>query len=82
MISKSPITVTQMTDTHLFTDLTLGKTYGVSSQTSFLKLLEKLGRLQPQLDALLLTRGVVKDESLGAYQCLVSLISPLNIPNY
>ncbi|MCL2927392.1 MAG: hypothetical protein MGG37_05020 [Trichodesmium sp. MAG_R01] len=67
MISKSPIIVTQMTDTHLFTDPTLGKTYGVSSPTSFFKLLEKLGQLQPQLDALLLTRGISKDESLGSY---------------
>ncbi|MEM1171929.1 MAG: 3',5'-cyclic-AMP phosphodiesterase [Cyanobacteria bacterium P01_H01_bin.35] len=82
MISKFPVLVAQITDTHLFAEPTQGKMYGVSTETSFLKVIEKLGQLQPQPDALLVTGDISQDETPESYQRLASLLSTLNIPIY
>ncbi|OZH51687.1 3',5'-cyclic-nucleotide phosphodiesterase [Hydrocoleum sp. CS-953] len=82
MISKFPVLVAQITDTHLFANPTQGKMYGVPTETSFLKVLEKLGQLQPQPDVLLLTGDISQDETPESYQRLASLLSALNIPTY
>ena len=81
-MSQFPALVAQITDTHLFADPTQGKMYGVPTETSFLKVLEKLGQLQPQPDVLLLTGDISQDETPESYQRLASLLSPLNIPTY
>ena len=82
MTSKSPLLVAQITDTHLFADPTQGTMYGVPTETSFLKVLEKLGHLQPQPDMLLLTGDLSQDETHESYQRLAFLLSLLKIPTY
>ncbi|NEP81399.1 MAG: hypothetical protein F6K17_09110 [Okeania sp. SIO3C4] len=73
MISQPPVLVAQITDTHLFADPTEGKMYGLPTESSFLKVLEKLKQLQPQPDVLLLTGDLSQDETSESYQRLASL---------
>ncbi|NEQ73807.1 MAG: 3',5'-cyclic-AMP phosphodiesterase [Okeania sp. SIO2C9] len=82
MIFQPPVLVAQITDTHLFADSIQGTMYGLPTESSFVKVLEKLKQLQPQPDVLLLTGDLSQDETSESYQRLASLLSPLNIPTY
>ena len=77
----SSLRVAQITDAHLFADVEL-KVFGVKTHDSLQAVIERLKKLQPQPDILLLTGDLSQDESSKSYEFLTSFIAPLNIPAY
>jgi 3',5'-cyclic-AMP phosphodiesterase len=81
MNTSPSLLVAQITDTHLFAEVE-PKVFGVQTYNSLQAVVEKLTKLQPQPDILLLTGDLSQDESSQSYDRLTSLIAPLNIPAY
>lgn len=81
MDKASSLLVAQVTDTHLFTGVEQ-KLLGVSTYDSFQAVLERLSKLQPKPEILLLTGDLSQDESSASYERLQNLLAPLEIPTY
>ncbi len=75
-----PLTIAQLTDTHLFADLNQ-QMLGCVTAHSFAAVLEAL-KAQLPLDGLLLTGDLSQDDSLESYRLLWEAIAPLQIPTY
>lgn len=81
MSLKSSLLIAQVTDTHLFADVDR-QLIGVPTAESLTAVVEKLQKLLPQPDLLLLTGDLSQDGTPKAYDRLQSLLSPLNLPVY
>jgi Icc protein len=81
MIENSSLLVAQITDTHLFAKVerTL---LGLLTNNSFQAVLERISKLQPRPEILLLTGDLSQDESYESYQRLQDSLAPLKIPTY
>jgi Icc protein len=80
-MSKSPLLVAQLTDTHLFADRTQ-EMLGCRTNPSFEAVIAAIAQLHPQPDILLLTGDLSQDETRESYLYLRSQIDPLQIPTY
>ena len=81
MSQNTPLLVAQITDTHLFANPNQ-EMLGTATAKSFQAVLERVKRLEPQPDLLLLTGDLSQDETPESYQYLQTLLSPLSIPTY
>ncbi len=73
--------VAQITDTHLFADVE-PNVFGVPTYKSLQVVVERLSKIQPQPDILLLTGDLSQDESSQSYDRVHNVLAPLNIPTY
>jgi Icc protein len=74
-----PLTIVQITDTHLFADRDK-KLLGIATWYSLENILTKVTEIKP--DILLLTGDLADQGELLAYQKLAQLLTPLQIPTY
>ena len=81
MHQVSPLLIAQVTDIHLFADEDQ-KLLGLPTIQSFQTVIERLQRLQPQPDVLLLTGDLSQDGTPASYELLQNLLSPLKMPTY
>lgn len=81
MSHASPLLIAQITDIHLFADANR-ELLGLPSTKSFQAVLERLQKLSPQPDMLLLTGDLSQDGTPESYQRLADLLKPLGIPSY
>jgi len=81
MIVTSPLLVAQITDIHLFANASK-ELMGLPTAESFDAVLEKLEKLWPQPDLLLLTGDLSQDGKPESYHRLQDLLKPLGIPTY
>lgn len=81
MNSSPPLLVAQITDTHLFAEFE-SEVFSVQTYNSLQTVIERLRKLQPQPDILLLTGDISQDETSLSYDRLYNSIAPLNIPTY
>jgi 3',5'-cyclic-AMP phosphodiesterase len=81
MISANSVRIAQITDTHLFAEVSQ-ELNGLPTAQSFQAVLQKVLALQPLPDVLLLTGDLSQDESRESYQYLRDSIAPLGIPSY
>ncbi|MBW4689138.1 MAG: 3',5'-cyclic-AMP phosphodiesterase [Komarekiella atlantica HA4396-MV6] len=81
MNQVSPVSIAQLTDTHLFA-LEKRQLLGVPTTESFQAVIERLKNLQPELDLLLLTGDLSGDGTPESYENLQNLLSPLQILSY
>jgi Icc protein len=81
MSQASPLLIAQLTDIHLFANLSK-ELLGLPTAKSFHAVLEQLQKLLPQLDMLLLTGDLSQDGKPESYQYLQDWLKPLQIPTY
>ncbi|NJR61592.1 MAG: 3',5'-cyclic-AMP phosphodiesterase [Cyanobacteria bacterium CRU_2_1] len=81
MAQDSPLLVAQITDTHLFAE-EKQEMMGVLTAYSLRSVLKQLGRLQSELDVLLMTGDLSQDETPESYQLLRDWVTALGIPAY
>jgi Icc protein len=81
MSSASPLLIAQVTDIHLFADASK-ELLGLPTAKSFHVVLERLQKLLPQPDILLLTGDLSQDGKPESYQCLQDALKSLGIPTY
>jgi Icc protein len=81
MIQASPLLIAQITDIHLFANPSQ-ELLGLPTAKSFHAVLERLQKLFPQPELLLLTGDLSQDETPESYQYLQDLLKPLAIPTY
>jgi Icc protein len=79
MSSASPLLIAQVTDIHLFADASK-ELLGLPTAKSFHVVLERLQKLLPQPDILLLTGDLSQDGKPESYQCLQDALKSLAIP--
>jgi len=80
-MADSSLLIAQITDTHLF-NAPDQELLGVPTQDSLQTVLHEVKMLASQPDLLLLTGDLSQDGSVGSYQRLQDLVSPLGIPTY
>jgi len=81
MLNPPPLLVAQITDTHLFAEVE-HKLLGLPTTDSLQAVLERLAKLQPRPDILLLTGDLSQDGSYKSYKRLQDLLIPFGIPTY
>jgi Icc protein len=81
MTLLSPLHVVQITDTHLFAD-PRQQLLGLPTIESFRTVLQKVNRLEPRPDLLLLTGDMSQDGKPESYTFLLQALNQLGIPAY
>lgn len=81
MNQVSPLSIAQITDIHLFADENQ-KLLSLATTQSFQAVIERLQKLRPQLDLLLLTGDLSQDGTLESYERVQNLLIPLDLPTY
>lgn len=81
MNQVSPLSIAQVTDIHMFAD-EKQKLLGLSTIQSFQAVIERLQRLQPQPDLLLLTGDLSQDGTPKSYEYVQDVVSRLSTPTY
>jgi len=81
MSEHQPLTVIQMTDTHLFADRDR-EMMGVKTEHSFRAVLARIRELNLDPDVFLLTGDLSQDETPASYEYLQSAIAPFDVPTY
>lgn len=81
MNQASPLLIAQVTDIHLFANENQ-QLLNLSTIQSFQAVIERLQRLRPQPDLLLLTGDLSQDGTPESYEHVQNLLSPLETPIY
>ena len=81
MLKPLPLLVAQITDMHLFAAIDR-QLLDLPTNDSLQAVLERLAKLQPKPDILLLTGDLSQDGSHKSYQRLQNLLVPFEIPTY
>jgi Icc protein len=81
MVESPPLTVAQITDTHLFAD-TSQTLMGCQTARSLQRVLQQLAAENPKPDLLLLTGDLSQDETIASYEQLRTQVAALNLPTY
>ena len=83
MTGKKPLTILQISDTHLHAAAD-SRMRGVTTYSTFLAVLEhaQRDRRWPVVDAILATGDIVQDESRAGYERFRSSLAPLGVPVY
>ncbi|HYW19219.1 MAG TPA: 3',5'-cyclic-AMP phosphodiesterase [Nodularia sp. (in: cyanobacteria)] len=81
MKQVSPISIAQVTDTHLFASEN-HEMLGMPTIQSFQAVVERLKQLRSEVDLLLLTGDLSGDGKPDSYDNLQTLLNPLQIPAY
>ena len=81
MNQASPLLIAQVTDIHLFANENQ-QLLNLSTIQSFQAVIERLQRLRPQPDLLLLTGDLSQDGTPESYEHVQNLLSPLGTPIY
>lgn len=81
MVESPPLTVAQITDTHLFADPSQ-TLMGCQTARSLQRVLQQLATENPKPDLLLLTGDLSQDETIASYEQLRTQVAALNLPVY
>lgn len=81
MNQVSPLSIAQVTDIHMFADENQ-ELLGLPTTQSFEAVIQRLQRLRPQPDLLLLTGDLSQDGTPESYERVQNLLSPLETPTY
>lgn len=81
MDKKSPISIAQVTDTHLLASESQ-RLQGIATTESFLAVMKRLEELRPELDLLLMTGDLSGDSTPESYENLQHHLNSIQIPTY
>lgn len=80
-MSQAPIRMIQVSDTHIFGDVTRSL-LGVNTKKSFEAVLNKIQSDHPKIDFIIHSGDLTQDYSATAYKCVADMLSVFNVPVY